>query len=158
MNSEPKARSPRIWEVTVESDWVTMIATLLLFLICGSLLVREIRHFIWGDLSAPVPLYKSFWGIWNKVFEAIAAIFCFTFGFSFPKKSARIAWTLTGIYLARSFLLSLFHLSLSVQHIAAASRSALWQITLAISCVAIVDWFRSVVRWSPPSVVRGGNS
>ncbi len=157
MNTESETRTPRTWEITVESEWISTLGMSLLFLICGLLLVREIRHFIWSDLSVPVHLHKGFWNIWDKVFEAIAALYCFMFAARFPKKSVKAACALMGICLAGSVLLSCFRLSSNTQHIAATGRSILSQIALAIFCLVIADWFRSVCRWTPSAPRRGGD-
>jgi len=158
MNAESETRTARVRDISVESDWVTTLGAVLLFIIWGVLLVREIRHFIWGHVSVPPHLHKGFLSIWNWAFEGIAAVYCFVFAFRFPRKPAKVACALAGIYLAGSFLLSCFRLSLGVQHIAGASRSILYQIALAISCVAVADWLTSVVHRGPPSEPQGGNN
>jgi len=158
VNTQPKNRSPRIWEITVDSDWFTTLGAAALFVVSGLLLVREIGHFTWGRFSFPVALHRSFWSIWNKVFEAIAAILCFMFAFEFPRKSVKIASVLMGINLAGFVLLSCFRISPSVRHIAAVSGSALRQIALTTLCVALAQWLRSVIRWGRPSELPGGES
>jgi hypothetical protein len=158
VNAETETRSSRIWEITVESDWFTTLGAAVLFIVSGLLLVWEIDHFILGHLSGPVRLHRSFWSIWNKVFEAIAAICCFIFAFTLPKKSVKIASLLMGINLAGFVLLSCFHISPGVRHIAAVSGSAMRQVALAIFCVALAQWLRSVVRWGRQSELGGGES
>jgi hypothetical protein len=158
MKAEPQKASLRVWEITVESDWITTVGAVLLFVICGLLLIREIRHIIWGHLSVLPHLHKGLWSIWNWVFEGIAAVYCFILAFTFPRKPVKLACALAGIYLAGPFLLSCFRLSLSVQHVARVSRSILYQFALVISCVAIADWLRSVVHRGPPSEPQGGDS
>jgi hypothetical protein len=143
---------------SVESDRMMTVGAALLLVVCSLLLIKEIRHFIWGHLSMPASSHRGFWSAWDKVFEVIAALYCLIFAFEFPKKSAKLAGALMGIYLAGSLLLSWVQLSLSEQHFATVSRSVLLQIALIMSCVAIVDWFRSVVRRSSPSDAEGGDS
>jgi len=144
-------------EIIVESDWLTMLGTVLLFVICALLLVREIRHFVWGHLSITPHLHKGFWSIWNWAFEGVAAACCLMFALTFPRKLVRLAYALAGIYLAGSSLLTCFQLSLGVQHFAGVCRSILYQLTLVFSCVAIADWLRSVVHRGPVPESRGGN-
>lgn len=158
MKSEPDTRSERIWEITVESDRLTTLGAVVLFIVCGLFLVREIDHFIWGHFSGPVPLHRSFWSIWNKVFETIAAIYCFIFAFNFPNKYLKIACVLMGINLSASVLLSCFHISPSALHIAAMSGSAVRQVALAILCVALAQWLRSIVRRGRQAEIPGGES
>lgn len=156
MKAEPKTRPCRLWEITVGSDWFTTSGAAVLFVVSGLLLVREVDHFIWGRFSGPVRLHPSFWSIWNKVFEAIAALCCFMFAFTIPKKSVKIASVLMGIDLAGFALLSCFYISPSVRNIAAVSGSALRQVALAIFCVILAQWLRSVVRWGRQSSLGGG--
>jgi hypothetical protein len=158
MKAEPKNRSPRIWEITVESDWLTTLGAAVFFIVSGLLLVREIDHFIWGRFSAPVGFHRSFWSIWNKVFEAIAAVSCFMFASTFRRKSVKTASLLMGVNFAGFVLLSCFPISPGVRHIAAVSGSAVRQVALAIFCVALAQWLRSVVRWGRPSELPGGET
>jgi len=151
-------RSAHIWEITVESDWFTTVGAAVLLIVSGLLLVREIDHFIWGHLSGPVHIPRSLWSIWNKVFEAIAAVCCLMFAFKFPNNSVRIASLLMGIDLASFVLLSCFHMSPGVLHTAAVSGSAMRQVALAIFCVALAQWLRTVVRWGRQSELPGGES
>ncbi len=158
MKSEPNTRSERTWEITVESNWLTTLGAVVLFMVCGLLLVREIDHFIWGHVSGPVRLHRGFWSVWNKVFEAIAAIYGFIFAFNFPNKYVKTACVLMGIDLSASVLLSCFHIPPSALHIAAMSGSALRQVALAIFCVALAQWLKSVVRRGAQPEIPGGES
>jgi len=158
MKALPGTQTAPTRAFSVESDWMTALGAALLLVVCGLLLVREIRHFIWGHLSMPMRPQRNLWSIWNQVFDAIAALYCLIFAFKFPRKSAKFASALMGIYLAGSLLLSWVQLYLSEQHFAAMIRSVWWQIALTMSCVAIVDWFGSVVRRNSPSDAEGGDS
>ena len=151
-------RSFGIWEITVERDWFTTLMAAVLFAVSGLLLVREIDHFIWGRFSEPALFHRSFWTIWNKVFEAIAAIYFFMLAFTFPKKSVKIAFLLMGTDLAGFVLLSCFYISPGVRHFAAVSGSAVRQVALAIFCVALAQWLRSVVRRGRESEPPGGET
>jgi hypothetical protein len=154
----PKTRSRQIQEITVGSSWFTAVGAAALLIVSGLLLVREIDHFVWGHLSGPVHIRTSFWSIWNKVFEAIAAIYCFMFAFKFPNNSVKIASLLVGIDLSSFVLLSCLHTSPGVLHIAAVRGSAVRQVALAIFCVALAQWLRSVVRRGRQSELPGGES
>ncbi len=158
MKAGPKTRSPHLWEITVESDWFTTVGAAVLLIVSGLLLVREIDHFIWDHLSEPVHIHRIFWSIWNKAFEAIAAIYCFMFAFKFPNNSVKIACLLMGIDLSSFVLLSCFHTSPGLLHIAAVSGSAVRQVALAFFCVALAQWLRSVVRGGRQSELPGGES
>jgi hypothetical protein len=139
----------RRWEITIDSDWITTIMMAVLFIICGLLLAQEIRHVAQGHFRGPERLRITFWSIWNKVFEAIAAIYFFMFAFKVPKKSVKTASILMGTDLAVYALLSCFHISLALSHIVAISGSAVRQIALIIYCVEIARWLMSVFHRSP---------
>lgn len=158
MKGQQETRSLRMGEIAVESDWATTYGSVLLFVICALLLLAEVRRLILGHITVPPHVHMSFRSIWNWVFEGIAAAYCLILAFRFPRKPVRLAWALAGIYFAGCFLLSCFHLSLGMQHIAGIGRSILYQIALVISCLVIADWLRSVVRRVAPSEPQGGNS
>lgn len=158
MKAETKTRSPHAWKITVESDWATTVGAAALLIVCGLLLAREIDHFIWGHLRRPVPIYRGFWSIWSKVFEAIAAIYGFIFAFTFTNNSVKIACLLMGIELSSFVLLSCFHTPPAALHIAAVGGSVVRQIALAIFCVALAQWLRSVIRRDRQSELSGGEN
>jgi len=141
----------RSWEITIDSDWITTIMMTILFIICALSLAREIRRVALGHFYGPARLRISFWSIWNKIFGVIGAIYFFIFAFTFPKKSAKVASVLMGTDLAVYALLSCFPISLTVSHIVAVIGSAVRQIALVIYCMAIIEWFKSLVRWVPQS-------
>ena len=156
MKSESNMRHAPTWDITVESDWFTALGAVALFIMTALLLVREIDHCIWGHFSRPVRLHMGFWSIWNKVFEAIAAIYCFIFAFNFPNKYVKTAFVLMGMNLTGFVLLSCFPIPTRALQIASVSGSAMRQIALAIVCVALAQWLRSVVRWGRQSELPGG--
>lgn len=158
MKAEPKTRSRQTQEITVESDRFTTVGAVAFLIVCGLLLVREIDHFIWGHFSGPVHIQTSFWSIWGKVSEAMAAICCFVVAFEFPNNSVKIASLLVGVDVSGSVLLSCLHTSPDVLHTAAVSGSAVRQVALAIFCVALARWLRSVVHRGRPSELPGGES
>jgi hypothetical protein len=145
-------------DLTIESDWFTALGAVVLFILFALLLLREIDHFIWGHVGTPVRLHISFWNIWNKVFEAIAAIYCFIFAFQFRNRYLKAGSLFMGMNLAGFVVLSCFQLPARALHIAAVSGSAVRQVALAILCIAIAQWLRSVVRWGGHSEVPGGEN
>ncbi|MGO9083882.1 MAG: hypothetical protein ACLQBK_01535 [Candidatus Sulfotelmatobacter sp.] len=149
--------SRHVWNITVESDWLTTIELGLLFVMLCLLFVRDIRDFIWGHFAGPVHIQMNYWSISNKVFAGIAAIYCFIFAFTFTRKPVKIACALMAIKLAGFALLSCFSISLSMRHTVAVSGLIVSQIALVIFLVAIAQWFKSVIRWDTPSELRGGD-
>ena len=158
MRSDNDMRSASTWEITVDSDWFTTLGAVVLLVLSALLLVREIDHFVWGRLSLPVPLRISFWIIWNKIFEAIAAIFCFVFAFKLANKYLKTASALMGMNLAGFVLFSCFPISPRALHVVALSGSVMRQIALVTFCVALAQWLKSVVRWGPQTELTGGGN
>ncbi|HUM05035.1 MAG TPA: hypothetical protein VLT90_06220 [Terriglobales bacterium] len=148
----------RSWEITIDSNWITTGLMAVLLVVCVLLLAQEIHRVALGHFFGPVRPRISFWSIWNKVFQVIAAIYFFLFAFKFPKKSVRIASVLMGTDLAVHALLSFVSLSLTVGQIVAVSGSFVRQIALIIYCVAIAQWFKSVVSRSSPSESWGNET
>jgi hypothetical protein len=142
-------------KIDVKSDWITTLAMALLLVLCGLLLTREIDRSIWGHLERPSHPHIGFWSIYNRVLIGFAAILCVPYASAFQSRSVKLAFALAGIRLAVFDLLSCFNISSSVSHIAAVAGSAVSQVALAIFCVAIAQWFRTVVHWNPPSESLG---
>lgn len=139
----------RRWEITIDSDWITTIMMAILFIICGLLLAQEICHVAQGHFHEPERLRISFWSIWNKVFEVIAAVYFFMFAFRVPRKPVKTASILMGTDLAVYALLSCFPISLALGHVVAISGSAVRQIALIIYCVEIARKLMSVFHRNP---------
>lgn len=144
--------------IEVDSDWLTTLWTILLLPICVLLLVREVRHFFWGTLRLPAHFQISFWSIWNALWKAIALVYCFIFATRLPTKSAQFASMVAGACFGGSLSLSFIWLPPSAQHMAALLLSLLWQIALVLSCVAIGEWFRSVLRSVSSTSIQGGDN
>lgn len=146
-----KGGPPRMREITVDSDLYTTLLLGVLFILCALFLLQDIHQFFWGRAIGPKQVQYNFWSIWNRVFEAIAACYCFIFAFKYPKKSVRIACLLLGSRLAGFLLLSLVRVPTTVFHVATVSGAVISQVALLILCVAIAQWFKSVIRWSSES-------
>lgn len=143
-------------EITINSDWVTTVLVIAALPVCAWLLARDIEKMFWGHLVGPTYIQPSFWNIWNKVFEAIAAFLSILLSFKLSQKAARIACGLMGTRLASFVLLSCFNISPNARHIAAVSGSIISQIALVTCCVAIVQWLTSAVGCNPPQEPQGG--
>jgi hypothetical protein len=152
--------TPRLskWELQVKSDWITALCLLVLLVICAFLLFRDIEQLMLGQVRGAVPPHRNFWGIWDEIFEAIAAMVCFFLAFGWRTISVKIALFLMGVDLAGVFLLRLFHMSPNAEHVVAVSASVIRQISLVLICIAIAQWFRSVVHRSAANEAPGGES
>jgi hypothetical protein len=153
-----KAASKPVWEITIDSDWITTGVMAVLFVSCGLLLAQEIHYVAQGYFPGPERLRIDYWSIFHKFFEVIVAIYFFVFAFRSPKRPVKIASALMGTTFAVFVLLSCFPISPSVGRIVAMSVSVVRQISLIIFCMAIAVWFKSVVHWSSPPEPRGGEN
>jgi len=151
----------RSWEIAIDSDWITTGLMVFLLVFCVLRLAREIHFVLQGRFSGPVHLRVSFWGIWDKTFEAIAAIYFLFFAFKTPNvipfkfpTAVRFAFALSGTDLAVYTLLSCLRISETVAHGVGICGSVVRQGALVIYVIAIVQWFRSVLYWSFPDSQR----
>jgi hypothetical protein len=148
----------RSWEITIDNDWITAGVMAVLFVSCGLLLAQEIHYVAQGNFPGPERLRIDYWSIFHKFFEVIVAIYFFMFAFMSPKRSVKIASALMGTNFAVFVLLSCFPISPTVGRVVAMSGSVVRQIALIIFCMAIAQWFKSVVHWSSPPEPRGGEN
>jgi hypothetical protein len=159
------AKGPRrIWAVTIDTDWVTALLMAALLIICGRLLARDIHGLFQGQVAHWVPLHRTFIDIFTGIFEVVAAVYCFLAALRHPANSVkfgravRFAFVLVGIRLTALAIFGFFHTSLGVRHTTAIVGTIIMQVSLIIFCVAIADWFRSVVHWTIGSAPSGGAS
>ena len=153
MTPESTARSKRVWEITIDSDWTMTVGLAVLFIVCASLLAREIRHFLLG-IGDPPHLNGA---LFTRIFTALAVVYCFRFAFRWPTKFVRVAWMIVGAVLTVDLVSGYAHPSSAIRHLVAVGASAVSQVALVIFLVAIVQWFKSVIRWGSPSEPGGGN-
>lgn len=146
MMADPRIPARPKFGLTVDSDWRTTVFMAALFLICSFLLAWEIYDAMRGHITAESPLHRNYFSVFDKSYEVIAAIICFVFASGAPKRSVKIASVLMGVNFAGGALLSCFHLSQPVKHMSALGGTILRQVALVIFCVAIAEWFRSVLR------------
>lgn len=158
MTEDARTENRRIGEIVVDSDWGTTLEVATLFIICALLLMSEIRKFIWGHFAIPKPFHPSFFAIFNEVFEIVVVVYLFMFAFKAQTIALKFAFVLIGIPFVSARMLSFIHSSPPTYHAVAISNSVMRQIALTIFCVAIAEWFRSVVRWDQPSDSQRGQS
>jgi hypothetical protein len=127
----------RSWEITVDSNWITTIAMALLLVLGGCALIHEIRNLLSDALDKPISFSTIF-----------LAPCLFLAAFGEKKKTLKIAFILWGTSVVARVSSSYLHASPGVQHFTATDASIANQIAFTIILVAIVQWFRSVVRWN----------
>ena len=164
MTAGQKRDTRRIWAVTIDSDWITAFLMAALLIICGLLLARDIHELFRGRVAHWVPLRRTFFDVFTGVFEVVAAVYCFLAGLRHPAnsikfgKAVRFAFVLVGIRLAGAAIFGFLHTFPNVRHITAIISAIAMQIALVIFCVAVANWFRSIVHWNLDSTPPGGAS
>lgn len=142
-----KVASKRVWEITIDSNWIMTVGMAVLLVFCAWQVIREARYLALGNLSEQV----LFTQIIDKIGIVILAVYCFLFAFSFQALHVRVALILLGTAAVVRFSLSYLHVSAATLHLATIGGSIADQIALIIILFAIVQWFKSVVRWIPPN-------
>ena len=140
----------RSWDITVDSNWIVRIGLVLLFAFIVFLLGWSIR-----DLLSDKVDYRVLQGAHNEWLDALTyvlgAVYSFVFAYSFPRKHLKVAFLLLATEYTVRFVIEYLHFAAGVHHSAAVAGSIARQVAYTIILVAIVQWFKSVVRWIPPS-------
>ena len=140
----------RSWEITVDSNWIMTIGTALLFAFIAFLLGWNIRDFLFDRVD-----YRVLQGVHNGWLDTltyvIGAAYSFMFAYSFPRKHLKVAFLLLGTEYTVRFAIEYLHVAVGMHHSAAVAGSIARQVAFTIILVAIIQWFKSVVRWTPPS-------
>ncbi|MGB8580518.1 MAG: hypothetical protein WCD47_06830 [Candidatus Sulfotelmatobacter sp.] len=139
-------RPTRFGEITVDSDFVTTALLLLLFVILSLMLMRDIRHILW---HAPDQIAVS--GTLNRLGAALAVVYCLVYVFRWPNRLVKIGCALFAAHWSLALALTYLRISPTAPPTLAFADSMVMQISLAIFLIAIAHWFRTVVRWAPPS-------
>jgi hypothetical protein len=140
----------RSWEITVDSNWVITIGMVLLFAFIAFLLGWSIRNLLFDKVD-----YRVLQGARNGWLDTLAyvlgAAYSFVFAYSFPGKHLKVAFLLLGTEYTVRFAIEYLHVAAGVHHSAAVAGSLACQVAYTIVLVAIIQWFKSVVRWIQPS-------
>jgi hypothetical protein len=147
----------RSWEITIDSNRIMTIGMGLLFAFIAFLLGWSIRDLLFDKLDHEV-LQRVRNGWLDTFTYLIGAAYSFLFAYSFPRKHLKVAFLLLGAqYLALAVVFYL-HAETNVQHSAVIAGAIASQIAYTIILVAIIQWFRSVVRWVSLSNPGGPDS
>jgi hypothetical protein len=141
MNQE--TTSKRLWEITIDSDWIMIIGMAVVLVFCGWQLIREARYLVFGNLGEEVLVTHLF----GKIQTVLYVAYFFLFAFSFRAKPVGLAFLLLGTDMVIRVALHYLHSSATMQHSAAVAGSIARQVAFSMILVAIIQWFRSVVRW-----------
>ncbi|MFZ0136276.1 MAG: hypothetical protein WAK89_04405 [Candidatus Sulfotelmatobacter sp.] len=139
-------RSTRFGEITVDSDLTTAMLLAVLFIVLSLMLMRDIRHILW---SAPNQI--AIGGTLNRLGAALALVYCLVFVFKWPNRLVRIGGALLAAHFSLALALTYLRISPTALPTLAFADSIVRQISLVTFLVAIARWFRTVVRWAPPS-------
>jgi hypothetical protein len=143
-------RPTRLGEITVDSDFTTTAALVALFIILSLMLMRDIRHILWSTQDQ-----ITISGTLNRLGAALALVYCLVFAFRWPNKLVKIGCALVAAHLSLALALTYLHVPPTVRPTLAFADSIVMQISLVTFLVAIALWFRTVVRWVPPSPGEG---
>jgi len=138
------------WEITIDSNWIMTIGMALLFAIIASLLGWSIRDLLFDKVDYRV-LQGGRNGWLDTVAYVLGAAYSFVFAYSFPGKHLKVAFLLLGTEYTVRFVIEYLHVAAGMHHSAAVAGSIARQVAYAIILVAIIQWFKSVARWTPRS-------
>ena len=154
LQTEQKMSQKTSWwrssEIRVDSNWIMTIGMILLFAFIAFLLGWSIRDLLFDRID-----YRISQGVRNGWLDTLAyvlgAVYCFVFAYSFPKKQLKVAFLLLAAQYTVRFAVECLHVATGVHHSVAVAGSVARQVAYTIILVAIIQWFKSVVRWIPPS-------
>ncbi len=136
-----ETQSGRRWEITIDSDWVTILLMVFLFAFCAFLLAWAIRDLLLDNVDHGAPRRL------DAIGYVIVALYGFLFTYSFPAKIVKVAFFLMGANYTR-LAIGYFYAPSIHQHSVAVIGSITQQIALAIFLFAIAQWFKLVLRRS----------
>jgi hypothetical protein len=146
----------RSWEITVDSNWIMTIGMVLLFAFIAFLLGWSIRNLLFDKVD-----YRVLQGARNGWLDTltcvIGAAYSFMFAYSFPGKHLKVAFLLLGTEYTVRFAIEYLQVAAGMHHSGAVAGSIARQVAFTIILVAIIQWFKSVVRWIPPSNPGAGS-
>ncbi len=146
----------RSWEITVDSNWIVTIGMVLLFAYVAFLLGWSIRDFLFDKVDYRV-LQGARNGWLDTLDYVIGAFVFFLCAYSIPGKHLKVAFLLLGTEYTVRFAIEYLHVAAGVHHSAAVVGSIARQVAFTIIFVAIIQWFKSVVRWISPSNPGAGS-
>ena len=135
-----QGQSLRLGEITVESNWVLTLEMVVLFVIVGAMLIWKIRILAFGIVTGHV-----------SALAIVNVIYYFLFAFAIRGKFVKAALIMMGMETAYRLALHYAHAPLSLRHQADVGGYVIDQVALTIILIAIVYWFKSVVRRTSPS-------
>jgi hypothetical protein len=138
----------RSWQITVDSNWIMTIGMILLFAFTAFLLGWNIRDLLFDKVYWVPQRVRNGW--LDTLTYVLGAVYFFLFAYSFPAKHLQVAFLLLGTEYTGRVALAYLHVAVGVQHTVAIAGSIAAQIAYTIILFAIVQWFKSVVRWVSP--------
>ena len=139
----------RFGEITVDSDFTTTALLVVLFIILSLMLMREIRHIFWNTQHQ-----IAISGTLNRLGAALALVYCLVFALRWPSRLVKISCSLFAAHFSLALASTYLSISPTARPALAIADSIVMQISLVTFLIAIAHWFRTVVRWAPPSGER----
>jgi hypothetical protein len=136
-------------EITIDSNWVITIGMASLFAFIAFLLGWSIRNLLFDKLDHG--LLQGVRSAWlGALTYVLGVVYSFLFAYSFPAKHLKVAFLLLGAKYLLLVAVSYLHVGADVQHSAAIAGAIASQIAYTIILFAIAQWFKTVVRQTPP--------
>ena len=140
------SRPTRFGEITVDSDFTTTALLGVLFIVLSLMLMRDIGHILWS-----VPNQITIRGTLDRLSAALMLAYGLVFVFRWPNRLVRVGCALFAAHLGLALASTYLRISPTALPTLAFADSIVRQISLVAFLVAIAQWFRTVVRWAPPS-------
>ena len=142
------SHTQRPGDILINSNWIITIGMALLFAFIAFLLGWSIRGLLFDKVDYRVA--HEVHAVWLDRFGiVIGAIYFFLFAYSFPPKHLKVAFLLLGAKYTTLVALTFAHAA--VPPSAGLAMEIASQIAYAIILIAIVQWFKAMVRRTYPN-------
>ena len=137
-------------DITIDSNWVITIGLAVLFAFTAFLLGWSIRDLLFDNVGFVVSLgLRRGW--FDTLTHVLGLVYSFVFGYSFPAKKLKVAFSLLGIKYTILAALPYLPVSADAVHSGAIAVAIASQIAYVIILFAVAQWFMTVVRRAPPT-------
>jgi hypothetical protein len=125
------------YEITVDSDRVTIAQVVLALVFCVAFIVLEARHVVLNQVTRP------------SLTAVLVTVCCFVLAIRFKDILLKLALVLIGVQDLTRFILTQIHAPYALRHLAAMGGGVLKIIGLLMIVFAIAKWLRSVIHRMP---------
>jgi hypothetical protein len=130
-------RQEPAYDITIDSDRVTIAQVVLVLVFCVAFIILEGRHLVLNQVTRP------------SLTAVLVTVCCFALAVRFRDILLKLALVLIGVQDLTRFVLAQVHAPYALKHLAAMGGGVLKIIGLLMIAFAIVKWLRSVIRRVP---------